>query len=72
MATEAAIKPWYRPVATSYFLYNASIVDVESGKTLPRVTVTVEHGKITSITPAKATLEAKPGFTTVDCSGKFI
>jgi imidazolonepropionase-like amidohydrolase len=72
MATEAAIKPWYRPAAASYFLYNASIVDIESGKTLPRMTVTIEHGKITSITAAKPTLERKSGFTTVDCSGKFI
>ncbi|KAF3010013.1 hypothetical protein E8E13_011418 [Curvularia kusanoi] len=72
MATEATIKPWFRPAATSYLLYNASVVDVELGKLSHNMTVSVENGKITSITPAKKALEPKPGFTAVDCSGKYI
>lgn len=72
MVTEADIKPWFRPAATSYDLYNASVVDVEAGEVRPNVTVTVENGKITSVAPATATPQARPAHTLVDCSGKFI
>lgn len=72
MDTEAAIKPWFRPAATSYLLHNASVVDVESGKIRSGQTICVEGGKITSISPSTASSGPRSGFTVVDCSGKFI
>src|SRR5690242_8459798 len=72
MVTEADIKPWLRPAATSYLLHNASVVDVQAGKVRPNVTVTIENGKIVSVAPATAAPQAPPGYNLVDCSGKFI
>ncbi|KAF3038921.1 hypothetical protein E8E11_001622 [Didymella keratinophila] len=72
MVTEADVKPWLRAAATSYILHNASIVDVEAGEVRPNQTVTIENGKITSITPATGTPTQRSGYTSVDCSGKFI
>lgn len=72
MFTEADVKPWLRPAASSYLFHNASVVDVKAGDIRPNVTVTVEKGKITSIVPATATPIQRSGFTLVDCSGKFI
>lgn len=72
MFTEADIKPWLRPAATSYLFYNASVIDVEAGNVRSNVTVTVEQGKITSVAPATAKPIEYLGFTLVDCSGKFI
>lgn len=72
MFSEADVKPWLRPAATPYLFYNASVVDVEANSLKPHVTIAIENGKITSITPSSTTPESRPGFTTVDCSGKFI
>ena len=72
MVTEADIKPWLRTAATSYILHNASIVDVEAGEVRSNQTVIIENGKITSIAPAAETPTQRSGYTSVDCSGKFI
>lgn len=72
MVTEADIKPWLRSAATSYILHNAAIVDVEAGAIQSNQTLTIENGKITSIAPAAATLTQRSGFTSIDCTGKFI
>ncbi|XPT01571.1 hypothetical protein M3J09_010703 [Ascochyta lentis] len=72
MVTEADVKPWLRTEAPSYLLHNASVVDVKQGNIQQNVTVTVEKGKIISVSPSSATPEARAGFTVVDCSGKFI
>ena len=72
MVTEADVKPWLRPAATSYIFYNASVVDVEAGDVRPNTTVTVENGRIISILPSSATPKSRPGFLLVDCTGKYI
>ncbi|KAJ4343482.1 hypothetical protein N0V87_000248 [Didymella glomerata] len=72
MITEADIKPWLRTAATPYILHNASIVDVEAGESRPNQTITIENGKIASIAPASETPTQRTGYTSVDCSGKFI
>lgn len=72
MVNEADIKPWFRPVATSYMFHNASVIDVDAGELCPNLTLTVEDGKITSISPSLARRTQKPGFRLIDCSGKYI
>lgn len=72
MVNEADIKPWLRPAATSYIFHNASVIDVDADELCPNLTLTVEDGKITSISPSLERPTQKPGFRFIDCSGKYI
>ncbi|KAJ1326992.1 amidohydrolase family protein [Microdochium nivale] len=77
MVHEGDIKPWLRPAARSYVLYNANVVDVAAGTIRESVTVRTEHGKIASITPSsssdKPTTSTTSTTTTfVDCTGQYL
>lgn len=73
MVPKADIKPWSRPQAKSFILYNASVVDVADGITRKSQTVYISEGKITSIKPSASSLPRPPaGVDVVDCTGLFL
>jgi imidazolonepropionase-like amidohydrolase len=73
MATKTDVKPWTRPGAKPYILYNANVVDVAAGTTHKSQTVRIANGKITSITPSTPSIPAtEPGVTTIDCTNLYL
>ncbi|KAI1857461.1 hypothetical protein JX265_011196 [Neoarthrinium moseri] len=72
MVQEADLKPWLRPSPKSYLLHKANVVDVAAGSIRKSVTVEIQNGKITSISPSAASVPTKPGFIVLDCTGQFL
>ncbi|KAI1845908.1 hypothetical protein JX266_007995 [Neoarthrinium moseri] len=72
MVQEADLKPWLRPSPKSYLLHKANVVDVAAGSIRKYVTVEIQNGKITSISPSAASVPTKPGFIVLDCTGQFL
>lgn len=79
MVQEADIKPWLRPPPRTYLLFNANVVDVAAGSIRESVSVKVQKGKITSVTPAAKHAKhaaqqaaSDEGLTFVDCTGQYL
>ncbi|KAK8068546.1 hypothetical protein PG996_007658 [Apiospora saccharicola] len=76
MVQQADLKPWLRPPPKSYLLVNGNIIDVEAGEVLQSMDVKIENGKISSILPSASSVSAPSsaaaGFTTIDCTGRYL